>query len=45
MLSGALVGGYFGGYLVRVLPAIVVRWFVILTGAAMTIVYAVKYWS
>ncbi len=45
MLSGALVGGYLGGTLVRVLPAIVVRWFVIVTGAAMTIVYAVKYWS
>ncbi|MGM4910682.1 sulfite exporter TauE/SafE family protein [Rhizobium sp. 768_B6_N1_8] len=45
MLSGALVGGYLGGYLVRVLPAIVVRWFVILTGAVMTVVYAVKYWS
>lgn len=45
MLSGALLGGYLGGTLVRVLPAIVVRWFVIVTGAAMTIVYAVKYWS
>lgn len=45
MLSGALVGGYLGGTLVRVLPAIVVRWFVILTGAVMTVVYAVKYWS
>lgn len=45
MLSGALVGGYLGGYLVRVLPATIVRWFVILTGAVMTVVYAVKYWS
>lgn len=45
MLSGALVGGYLGGYLVRVLPATIVRWFVILTGTVMTIVYAVKYWS
>lgn len=45
MLSGALAGGYLGGYLVRVLPAGVVRWFVIVTGTAMTVVYAVKYWS
>lgn len=45
MLSGALVGGYLGGYLVRVLPATIVRWFVILTGAVMTVVYAAKYWS
>lgn len=44
MLAGALVGGYLGGYLVRVLPGVVVRWFVILTGAVMTVVYAVKYW-
>lgn len=45
MLAGALIGGYLGGYLVRVLPAVVVRWFVILTGAVMTVVYAIKYWS
>ncbi|EJJ28758.1 sulfite exporter TauE/SafE family protein [Rhizobium sp. CF142] len=45
MLSGALVGGYLGGTLVRVLPATIVRWFVILTGTVMTVVYAVKYWS
>ncbi|MBB3461639.1 hypothetical protein [Rhizobium sp. BK377] len=39
------VGGYLGGALVRVLPANVVHWFVILAGTVMTIVYAVKYWS
>ena len=39
------VGGYLGGTLVRVLPANVVHWFVILAGTVMTIVYAVKYWS
>jgi len=44
MLSGALLGGYLGGTLVRVLPGSVVRWFVIVTGALMSIVYAVKYW-
>jgi uncharacterized membrane protein YfcA len=44
MLSGALFGGYLGGYLVRILPATIVRWFVIVTGAVMAVVYAVKYW-
>jgi uncharacterized protein len=45
MLTGALAGGYLGGYLVRVLPGVIVRWFVIATGAVMTAIYAVKYWS
>ena len=40
MLAGALLGGYLGGYLIRVLPAQAVRLFVIVTGAAMTIIYA-----
>ncbi|AHK45021.1 MULTISPECIES: sulfite exporter TauE/SafE family protein [Ensifer] len=44
MLSGALIGGYAGGHLVRVLPAQVVRLFVILSGAVMTCVYAGRYW-
>lgn len=44
MLAGALIGGYAGGALVRVLPAGVVRWFVIVSGAIMTVVYARKYW-
>ena len=44
MLAGALLGGYLGGYLIRVLPAQAVRLFVIVTGAAMTIIYASRYW-
>lgn len=44
MLSGALIGGYAGGYLVRMLPAAIVRWFVISAGAVMTLVYAQRYW-
>ncbi|WZB69963.1 sulfite exporter TauE/SafE family protein [Achromobacter xylosoxidans] len=44
MLAGALLGGYLGGYLIRVLPAQAVRLFVIVTGAAMTIIYAARYW-
>lgn len=44
MLAGALLGGYLGGYLIRVLPAQAVRLFVIVTGAAMTIIHASRYW-
>lgn len=44
MLSGALIGGYAGGHLVRVLPAQIVRWFVIVAGGLMTVVYAQRYW-
>lgn len=44
MLTGALLGGYLGGLLVRVLPAYIVRWFVIVAGIVMSIVYAQRYW-
>jgi uncharacterized membrane protein YfcA len=44
MLAGTAMGGYGGGFLIRVLPAIWVRWFVIVAGAAMTIIYAIQYW-
>lgn len=44
MLLGALAGGYFGGYLVRVLPAQWVRGGVIVAGIVMTVVYADRYW-
>lgn len=44
MLGGALAGGYVGGLLIRVLPAAIVRWFVLATGTLMTIVYALRYW-
>ncbi|MBB1601379.1 permease [Variovorax sp. UMC13] len=44
MLAGALLGGYAGGHLVRVLPAQATRWVVIVAGAAMTVFYAWKYW-
>lgn len=44
MLAGALAGGYLGGHLIRVLPASAIRAFVIVTGAAMTVIYAAKYW-
>jgi uncharacterized membrane protein YfcA len=44
MLSGAILGGFGGGYLIRVLPAKYVRQIVIVAGIAMTAIYAEKYW-
>ncbi|MCC8979790.1 sulfite exporter TauE/SafE family protein [Bradyrhizobium acaciae] len=44
MLVGAMVGGYAGGYLIRILPAHIVRQFVIMAGAVMTVIYAARYW-
>jgi len=44
MLLGAMIGGYAGGYLIRILPAPVVRQFVIVSGAVMTAIYAARYW-
>ena len=44
MLSGAAVGGYAGGHMVRVLPATMIRRIVIGAGSVMSVVYAAKYW-
>jgi uncharacterized membrane protein YfcA len=44
MLCGAIAGGYAGGLLIRVLPANCVRYFVIVAGVLMSVVYAIKYW-
>ncbi len=44
MLIGAMIGGYAGGHLIRVLPATIVRQFVIVAGAVMTVIYAARYW-
>ncbi|WP_076857986.1 sulfite exporter TauE/SafE family protein [Bradyrhizobium mercantei] len=44
MLLGAMAGGYAGGYLIRILPGPVVRQFVIVAGAVMTVIYAARYW-
>jgi uncharacterized protein len=44
MMAGALVGGFLGGRLVRVLPAEAVRVIVIAAGAVLTLVYAWRYW-
>jgi uncharacterized protein len=44
MLLGAMLGGYAGGHLIRILPGHHVRRCVIVAGAAMTVVYAARYW-
>ncbi len=44
MLGGALIGGYAGGHLIRILPGELVRMLVIAAGFAMTAYYAWRYW-
>jgi hypothetical protein len=44
MMAGALVGGFLGGRLVRVLPPALVRFIVIAAGTVLTLVYAWRYW-
>jgi uncharacterized membrane protein YfcA len=44
MLGGALLGGFLGGHLIRVLPANLVRGFVLVAGIAMAVIYARQYW-
>jgi len=43
-MAGGLVGGFLGGRLARVFPAEVARGVVITVGAALTLVYAWRYW-
>jgi len=44
MMGGALVGGFLGGRLARVLPPGLIRTIVISVGALLTAVYAWRYW-
>ncbi|MCC7047293.1 MAG: sulfite exporter TauE/SafE family protein [Alphaproteobacteria bacterium] len=44
VMLGALVGGYLGGKLVRVLPSVLLRWIVIVVGAGLATYYAWRYW-
>jgi uncharacterized protein len=44
MMAGALVGGFAGGRLVRVLPPAPVRGIVVAAGTVLTLVYAWRYW-
>ena len=44
MMGGALVGGFLGGRVARVLPPDLVRGIVITVGTILTLVYAWRYW-
>jgi uncharacterized membrane protein YfcA len=44
MMAGALAGGWLGGYLARIAPPSAMRIVVVAIGAALTVVYAVRYW-
>jgi uncharacterized membrane protein YfcA len=44
MGTGALLGGYVGARLARVVPEAVVRWIVIVVGVTVTVVSVRKYW-
>jgi uncharacterized membrane protein YfcA len=44
MLTGAMLGGFAGGHLIRVLPGNWIRCVVILAGAVMSVIYGVHYW-
>jgi hypothetical protein len=44
MAAGALLGGYAGGRLARVVPEPVVRWIVIAIGCILTVVFARRHW-
>jgi uncharacterized membrane protein YfcA len=44
MMAGALVGGFLGGRLARVLPPSLIRGIVITVGAVLTVIYGWRYW-
>jgi uncharacterized protein len=44
MMGGALVGGFLGGRLARVLPPSLIRGIVIGVGTMLTVIYAWRYW-
>ena len=44
MMAGCLIGGMCGAHLARVIPQAVMRIVVVVVGAALTIVFAWKYW-
>ena len=44
MMAGALVGGFVGERLARVLPPDLMRGIVITVGPILTVIYAWRYW-
>jgi uncharacterized protein len=45
MIVGCIAGGLIGGKLLQTIPSTTVRQAVIVVGAVMTLVYAIKYWT
>jgi uncharacterized membrane protein YfcA len=44
VMVSALIGGFLGGKLVRVLSTGLLKWIVILVGSGLALIYAVRYW-
>ncbi len=44
MMAGALIGGFFGGQLARIMPPAAMRVFVVGIGALLTVAFAWRYW-
>lgn len=44
MMAGAVIGGLLGGHLARVIPNAMMRVFVVVIGAALTVTFAWRYW-
>lgn len=44
MMGGAIVGGVIGSYLARIMPRRLVRLLIVAVGAALTIIFARRYW-
>src|SRR5438094_3306364 len=44
VMAGAVIGGFLGGRLARVLPPDLMRWIVITVGTVLTLIYARRYW-
>ena len=44
VMTGAIIGGFIGGKLARVLPSELMRRIVIVVGAVLTLLYARRYW-
>jgi uncharacterized membrane protein YfcA len=44
MMAGTIAGGLIGSHLARIIPREVVRWLIVIVGAALTVSFAWKYW-
>ena len=44
VMAGAILGGFLGGRLARVLPPDAMRWLIITVGTLLTLIYAHRYW-